>query len=50
MNNIKKGYDFKAYVGDMFVNYAKAFKKTKIAQAKETKQKIIFANSKCRQK
>ena len=43
MHNIKEGHDVKASVGDMFVHYAEAFKKTKRA-------KIIFANSKCKQK
>ena len=36
MHNIKEGHDMKASVGDTFVNYAEAFKKTKTA---ETKQK-----------
>jgi hypothetical protein len=34
MHNIKEGHDIKAYVGDTFVNFAKAFKKAKTAQAK----------------
>jgi hypothetical protein len=37
MHNIKEGHDVKASVGDTFVNYAEAFKKTKTAQAKKTK-------------
>jgi hypothetical protein len=49
MQNIKEGHDVKEYVGHKFVNYAEAFKKTKIAQEK-IKIKSIFANSKCRQK
>jgi hypothetical protein len=50
MHNIKEGHDVKASVGDTFVNYVEDFKKTKTAQAKKKKKKIIFANSKCRQK
>ena len=34
MHNIKEGHDVKAFVGDTFVNFAEAFKKTKTAQAK----------------
>jgi hypothetical protein len=34
MHNIKEGHDVKASVGDTFVNFAEAFKKTKTAQAK----------------
>jgi hypothetical protein len=49
IHNIKEGHDVKAFVGDMFVNYVEAFKKTKIAQAKKLNKKY-FANSKCRQK
>jgi hypothetical protein len=41
MNNIKEGHDVKASVGDTFVNYAEAFKKTKTAQAKKTKKNIF---------
>jgi hypothetical protein len=40
MHNIKEGHDVKASVGDTFVNFAEAFKKTKTAQAKN-KIKII---------
>jgi hypothetical protein len=47
MHNIKEGHDVKASVGDTFVNYAEAFKKTK---TKKKKKKKIFANSKCMQK
>ena len=47
MHNIKEGHDVKASVGDTFVNYAEAFKKTK---AIEEKNKIKIANSKCWQK
>ena len=50
MHNIKEGHDLKASMSDTFMNYAKSFKKTKISQEKKEKQKIIFANSKCRQK
>ena len=35
MHNIKEGHDLKASLGDTFVNYAEAFKKTKTAQAKK---------------
>jgi hypothetical protein len=35
MHNIKEGNDVKASMGDMFVNYAEAFKKTITAQAKK---------------
>jgi len=45
MKNIKEGHDIKASMGDMFVNYAEDFKKTKTTQAKKK-----IANSKCRQK
>jgi hypothetical protein len=34
MHNIKEGHGIKAFVGDMFMNFAEAFKKTKTAQAK----------------
>ena len=34
MHNIKEGHDVKASVGDTFVNFSEAFKKTKIAQEK----------------
>ena len=37
MHNIKEGHDMKAFVGNTFVDYVEAFKKTKIAQAKKTK-------------
>jgi hypothetical protein len=40
MHNIKEGHDVKAFVGDTFVNYAEAFKKTKTA---ETKKKTLFS-------
>jgi hypothetical protein len=35
MQNIKEGHDVKPSVGDTFVNYAEAFKKTKTAEAKK---------------
>jgi hypothetical protein len=34
MHNIKEGHDVKASMGDMFMNFAEVFKKTKSAQAK----------------
>jgi hypothetical protein len=34
MHNIKEGHDVKSSVGDTFVKFAEAFKKTKTAQAK----------------
>jgi hypothetical protein len=34
MHNIKEGHDVKASVGDTFVNFVEAFKKTKTTQAK----------------
>jgi hypothetical protein len=43
MHNIKEGHDVKASVGDMFVDYAEAFKKTK-------RGFFFLANSKYRQK
>jgi hypothetical protein len=33
MHNIKEEHDVKASMGDTFMNYAEAFKKTKTAQA-----------------
>ena len=44
MHNIKEGHDVKASVGDTFVDYVEAFKKTKRANF------FFFSNSKCRQK
>ena len=52
MHNIKEEHDIKASVGDTFVDYGEAFKKTRRAK------KIIilfyfilfFSNSKCRKK
>jgi hypothetical protein len=41
MHNIKEGHDVKASVGDTFVNYAEAFKKTKTAQAKKKKKNYL---------
>jgi hypothetical protein len=35
MHNIKEGHDVKASVGDTFVNYVEAFKKTITAQEKK---------------
>ena len=40
MHNIKKGHDVKASVGDMFVDFAEAFKKTKRGKKKEIKFKM----------
>jgi hypothetical protein len=40
MNNIKEGHDVKASVGNTFVNYVEAFKKTKTV---ETKKKTLFS-------
>jgi hypothetical protein len=37
MHNIKEGHGVKAFVGDTFVNYAKSFRKTKIAETKTKK-------------
>jgi hypothetical protein len=39
MHNIKEGHDVKPSVGDMFVNYAEDFKKTKTAEAKKNKNR-----------
>jgi hypothetical protein len=54
IHNIKEGHDMNASVGDMFVKYAEAFKKTKTAENKIIIIIIIintiFATSKCRQK
>jgi hypothetical protein len=50
MHNIKEGHDVKASVGDTFVDYAEAFKKTKRPQTGKKRKKNIFANSKLRQK
>jgi len=44
MHNIKEGPRVKASVGDTFMDYAEAFKKTKRAQ--KEKEINIFANSK----
>jgi hypothetical protein len=41
MHNIKEGHDVNASVGDTFVNYAKAFKKTKTAET--NKKKTLFS-------
>jgi hypothetical protein len=41
MHNIKVGHDVKASVSDMFINYAEAFKKTKIAEAKNKNKKLF---------
>jgi hypothetical protein len=41
MHNIKEGHDVKASVGDTSMDYAEAFKKTKITQAKKKKKKKI---------
>jgi hypothetical protein len=41
MHNIKEGHDLKVSVGDTFVNYAEAFKKTKTTQAKKKKNSQI---------
>jgi hypothetical protein len=41
MHNIKEGHDVKASVGDMFVNYAEDFKKTKTTKTKQNKKKIF---------
>jgi hypothetical protein len=35
IHNIKEGHDMNASVGDTFVNYAEAFKKTKTAENKK---------------
>ena len=40
MHNIKEGHDVKASMGDTFVDYAKAFKKTKTTQAKIKNRKF----------
>jgi hypothetical protein len=45
MHNIKEGHDVKASVGDTFVNYAEAFKKTKTTQAKKKKKKSQIQNA-----
>jgi hypothetical protein len=37
MHNIREGHDVKPSVGDSFVNYAEAFKKTKTAEEKINK-------------
>ena len=39
IHNIKEGHDVKPSVGDTFVKYAKAFKKTKTTEAKKNKNK-----------
>jgi hypothetical protein len=45
MHNIKEGHDVKAFVGDMFMQYAKVFKKTKRDNLFFI---FFFANSKCK--
>jgi hypothetical protein len=45
MHNIKEGHDVKPSVGDTFVNYAEAFKKTKTAEAKKKKKKSQIQNA-----
>jgi hypothetical protein len=45
MHNIKEGHDIKPSVGDTFVNYAEAFKKTKTAEAKKKKKKSQIQNA-----
>jgi predicted secreted acid phosphatase len=42
MNNIKEGHDVKASVGDTFVDYAEAFKKTKRAQTGKKRKKLFL--------
>jgi hypothetical protein len=44
MHNIKEGHDVKAFVGDMLVHYAEAFKKTKRPQ--KNKNNIIYKKNK----
>jgi hypothetical protein len=39
IHNIKEGHDVKPSVGDTFVNYVEAFKKTKTAEAKKNKNR-----------
>jgi hypothetical protein len=46
MHNIKEGHDVKASVGHTFMNYAEAFKKTEIAQAKKIFSPIQNAGKK----
>jgi hypothetical protein len=41
MHNIKERHDLKASMGDTFVNYAEAFKKTKTTQAKKQNKKLF---------
>jgi hypothetical protein len=41
MHNIKEGHDVKASVGDTFVDYAEAFKKTKRAQTGKKEKKYF---------
>jgi hypothetical protein len=41
MHNIKEGHDVKASVGNMFVNYAEDFKKTKTTKTKQKKKKYF---------
>jgi hypothetical protein len=41
MHNIKEGHDLKPSVGDTFVNYAEAFKKTNTTEAKKKKNSQI---------
>ena len=45
MHNIKEGNDVKVSMGDTFVNYAKAFKKTKTAEAKKIKKYSQIQNA-----
>jgi hypothetical protein len=46
MHNTKEGHDVKPSVGDTFVNYVEAFKKTKTAEAKKNKKLQIQNASK----
>jgi hypothetical protein len=45
MHNIKEGHDVKASMGDMFVDYAEAFKKTKRPQKKKKKMFLQIQNA-----
>ena len=42
MHNIKEGHEVKPSVGDTFVNYAEAFKRTKNAEAKNKNKNRKF--------
>jgi hypothetical protein len=44
MHNIKEVHDVKPSMGDMFVNYVEAFKKTKTAKEKK-KKKLQIQNA-----